>query len=158
MELATLPMEELAKILELQLENGGRANLVVTGNSMYPMLYHRRDRVTLVPVRAPLSRGDLILYRRENGLYILHRIITKPKNGVFDCSGDNQWIRETVKESQVVAKVEGFVRKGKTCTGEELLYRLYVVLWNGFFPVRKPLIRMRRALGRFRVALGKMNR
>ena len=45
MELATLPMEELAPLLQLQLDNGGKANLVVTGNSMHPTLLHRRDIV-----------------------------------------------------------------------------------------------------------------
>lgn len=158
MELATLPMEELAKILELQLENGGRASLVVTGNSMYPMLAHRRDSVTLVPVTAPLRRGDLILYRRENGQYILHRIITKPKEGSFLCSGDNQWVREPVTQGQVMALVEGFVRKGRACTGEELFYRLYVAVWVAMFSVRRPLIRLRRRLGKFRADLrGKSN-
>ena len=91
MEQAIIPMESLAQLIRLQLEKGGRSSLLVTGISMYPILRHRRDTVELVkPER--LRRGDLVLYQRDSGQYILHRIITRPKDGAFICSGDNQWV------------------------------------------------------------------
>ena len=150
MELATIPMEEMAVLLQTQLTHGGIANLVVTGNSMYPMLFHRRDSVTLATVSQPLRKGDLILYRRENGTYVLHRIVTKPKDGAFLCAGDNQWIREHVCSQQVIARVIRFVRKGKPHEASALSHRIYIWLWIALFPLRKPLIRLRRSIGRLR--------
>lgn len=150
MELATIPMEEMAALLQTQLSHGGIANLVVTGNSMYPMLFHRRDSVTLATVSQPLRKGDLILYRRENGTYVLHRIVTKPVKDVFFCAGDNQWAREQVCSSQVIARVIRFVRKGKQHPVSSLSHRSYVWLWIALFPLRKPLIRLRRGIGRLR--------
>lgn len=153
MELTTIPMEELAALLQTQLTHGGTANLVVTGNSMYPMLLHRRDSVTLATVPGQLRKGDLILYRRDNGTYVLHRIVTKPKSGAFFCAGDNQWIREPVCESQAIARVVEFTRKGKRYQVSELSHRIYIWVWNVMFPMRRPLIRLRRSIGRLRKKL-----
>lgn len=155
MELATLPMEELAPLLQLQLDNGGKANLVVTGNSMHPTLRHRRDIVTLIPVERPLRRGDLILYTRKSGQYVLHRIVTKPKNGAFICSGDNQWVPENVEESQVKALVVSYIRDGKVIPVDSLCCRLWVSFWVAVFPIRRPLMIPRRLLGRLRKKLKK---
>lgn len=146
MQVSTIPMESLAGILSLQLESGGRGRLVVTGDSMYPTLRHRKDVVYLIPVTRELKRGDLILYKRKTGQYVLHRIVTKPKNGTFICCGDNQWEKEPMREEQVVALTDGFLRNGKEC--RENAFRVW--LWIALFPVRRPLLAMRRFLGRLR--------
>lgn len=150
MQLTTIPMESLVQILETQLQLGGRANLVVTGDSMYPTLRHRKDMVELVPPPDKLKRGDLILYRRESGQYILHRIISRPKGDGFFCSGDNQWERESVSQPQVMALVDRFTRKGKTYRINDLSNRLWVGAWCWLFPVRRPLLALRRWVGRWK--------
>ena len=146
MQVSTIPMESLAEILSLQLESGGRARLVVTGDSMYPTLRHRKDVVYLNPVSRKLERGDLILYKRKSGQYVLHRIVSKPKNGAFICCGDNQWEKEPMTEQQVVAIADGYIRNGKEC--RENTFR--VNLWIFLFPVRRPLLAMRRFFGKLR--------
>lgn len=150
MQISTLPMEELMPILTAQLKSGGRATLVVTGNSMYPTLRHRADAVTLVPVSRELKRGDLILYQRESGQYVLHRIVARPKNGSFICCGDNQWEREPVTRDQVLALADGIIRSSKACTEASRRYRAWVALWVAMLPVRRPLLAMGKAFGRFR--------
>ena len=154
MELSAVSIESLIPVIRLQLENGGRSHLVVTGVSMHPTLRHCRDMVELVPPPAQLQRGDLILYRRENGTYVLHRIVTKPKNGDFICSGDNQWEPENVSAHQVIALVDVYVRSGKRIPVKALSIQTWVNLWIALFPVRKPLLKMRRVLGRCRKRLG----
>lgn len=153
MRAVDIPMEELAKLLQLQLDHGGEATLTVTGVSMLPMLYNRRDSVKLAVITAPLKKGDLILYRRENGQYVLHRIVRCRDVKEFVCCGDNQWEPETVTAGQVMAVVSGFSRAGKTYTVTHRGYRLYVWLWVGLYPVRRVLIALRRVLGRVRRAL-----
>ena len=155
MQTVTIPMEQLAQLLQVQLAQGGRAELNVTGNSMKPMLHHRRDAVSLVPADGQLKKGDLILYRRENGKYVLHRIVRVRGELEFICSGDNQWEPETVFDQQVMAVVTGFRRDGKQYDVGHKGYRLYVWLWVGMFPVRRPIIALRRRLGRLRRALRK---
>lgn len=155
MQSVNIPMEELAKLLQVQLDNGGRAVLTVTGVSMLPMLRDRRDSVELAVVTAPLKKGDLTLYHRENGQYVLHRIVGVTDKNEFMCCGDNQWEPETVTKSQIMAVVKGFTRAGKSYTVSHRGYRIYACLWVGLFPIRRPLIAMRRLLGRTRRAFRK---
>lgn len=154
MELSAVSIEALIPVIRLQLENGGRAPLVVTGISMHPTLRHCRDMVELIPPPDVLHRGDLILYQRESGAYVLHRIVTKPRDGRFVCSGDNQWEPEDVAAHQVIALVDTYIRDGKRIPVKALSNRIWVGLWIGLFPVRSPLLKLRRALGRWRKKLG----
>lgn len=150
MELTAIPMESLAELLLLQMENGGVARLIVTGNSMYPTLRHRKDTVFLRPAARALERGDLILYRRQDGAFVLHRIVTRPRKNVFFCAGDNQWRREPVNADQVLAVADGFIRKGKTYKENNCGYRLWVAVWLLLLPLRRPILAFRRFLGRIR--------
>lgn len=149
-----MEMESLSELLMLQLQNGGHAHLTVTGCSMQPMLCHRRDTVELIPVSKKQKAGDVILYRRENGQYVLHRIIAETEDG-YICCGDNQAMREPVAHGQLLAVVDGFVRKGKRHTVEDPGYRLYTAVWVKLFLLRKHYIALRRCLGRLRRKLGK---
>lgn len=150
MQISSVPMESLAQILALQMESGGVARLVVTGDSMYPTFRNRKDVVYLSSDTGSLKKKDLILYQRDSGQYVLHRIVSKQKNGVFICCGDNQWEKEPVTARQVVAVVIGFHRKGKEQTPDTFGYRTWVNLWVGLFPLRRPLLAIRRWLGRIR--------
>lgn len=144
-----IPMAELSELLLLQMETGGRAQLTVTGGSMLPMLSPHRDAVELTLADRPLKKGDIILYRRENGAFVLHRIIAL-RDGAYCCSGDNQVMREPVKPEQVLALVDGYIRKGKRRSVDGFGYRLYKTLWVALFPVRGIYIAIRRPLGRLR--------
>ena len=154
MQTRTIPMEELAELVMLQLEKGGRAWLTVTGWSMMPLLYHRRDAVELIPVSPQQKAGDIIFYRRENGQYVLHRIIAVTEDS-YVCCGDNQAERETVLHTQLLAVVDGFTRKGKRYALTAPGYRLYTAVWVKLFPLRKYYIALRRCLGRIRIKLKK---
>ena len=149
-----VPMEELIPIIRLQLEQGGKAPLQVTGNSMYPMLYHRKDTVLLEPV-TEVCKGDLIFYRRENNAYILHRVVKLLDSERMICCGDNQYEPEEVTRSQVIARVTEFTRKGKSHSVTERGYRMHVWLWTGLFPVRKQLLTLRGWLGNIKRYLQK---
>lgn len=148
MQTVTMPMESLAELIQVQLDNGGKANLTVTGNSMRPMLTNRRDSVTLVRTDK-YTVGQIPLFRRDNGAYVLHRIIDVTEDG-YICCGDNQTIREPVREDQMVAVVSEFVKSGMHYTVEQWHYRLYSAVWMKLFPVRRLYYRGRRFLGRLR--------
>lgn len=144
-----IPMAELSELLLLQMENGGRARLTVTGGSMLPMLRPHRDAVELITPNGMQKKGDIILYRRQDGDFVLHRIIALGENA-YICSGDNQVMREPVKPEQVLAVVDGYIRKGKKRSIHGFGYRLYKGLWVGAFPLRGIYIAIRRPLGRLR--------
>lgn len=146
---AVLPVEQVARLVQVQLENGGVAQLNVTGYSMMPMVHHRRDRVQLATITGKEKIGDVIFYRRENGKYILHRVVDKTKDG-FICCGDNQAEKELVLPQQLLAVMTGFTRNGKTYSVTHPAYRLYTGLWVGLFCLRPAYIALRRRFGRWK--------
>lgn len=148
MKAIPVPMESLAEVIQLQLENGGKATLAVTGGSMLPMLRNRRDMVVLIPPAEP-KKGDVVLFIRNNGSYVLHRIVATTETG-FLCCGDNQDVCEPITPEQIVAVVDSFSRKGKSYTLDNFWYRVYKTVWMKFFFLRPCYIRVRRLLGKLR--------
>lgn len=150
MQVRYLPMEQLGELLGEQLAHGC-AHLPVTGSSMLPMLRGGRDTVKLAPANVPLPEGEVILYRRENGQYVLHRLIRMVDAETCLCCGDNQWQGELLPARRVIARVVAFQRAGKWYdTNKSKGYRLYRKIWTALFPVRRPVLAVRRILGRAR--------
>ena len=152
MKKIAIPMEELMALLQLQMQTTGSAPLTVTGWSMMPMLHNRRDSVVIEPVEDRQKKGDLILYRRENGQYVLHRILRLNKEG-YVCCGDNQFFTEKVGESQLIAVVTRFTRGGKSYDVDNKGYRRYVWWWVNFHWLRWLYLGPRRLLGFVRTAI-----
>lgn len=147
MKLRKVPMESLIEVILLQMETAGAADLTVTGCSMLPMLRPYRDTVRLKPVEGLLQPGDIALYRRDNGKYILHRVIRYAADGYLFC-GDNQDELEPVRQDQMVALVTGYQKDGKHRSMKRPGYRLYSFLWVKLFVFRKYYIWLRRRIGR----------
>ena len=148
MKQKVVPMEELYPIIKEQLEAGGQYLLPVTGCSMLPALRQGRDSVILRPP-ARLKRRDIILYRRQSGQYVLHRIIRQEGEG-FLCCGDNQFLAEYVAPKQILAVVSAIMQNRRQKELRSLSWQLWSCLWTALFPVRRPLIRLRRAMGQFK--------
>ncbi|MBE6943663.1 MAG: hypothetical protein E7453_05315 [Ruminococcaceae bacterium] len=144
----TLPMEQLIGVVQLQLKEQGVASLVVTGNSMWPLFRHMRDRVLLTPP-ASCKKGDIVLYQRENGKFVLHRIIKTEKETCI-CCGDNQCEKERIQRDWILAVVTDFERKGKLYSVTSKGYRLYKRVWMGLFQVRRGIFLLARGCSRLK--------
>lgn len=119
------------------------------GVSMLPMLHPDRDLVKLSPLPTKLKKFDLPLYRRDNGQFVLHRIIQVGET--YTCIGDNQYVKETgVRQDQMIALVSAFVRKGREYSVLAPMYRLYCRVWSGTRFVRRGCRSLRYRLGRLR--------
>lgn len=95
------------------IKSGYEVPLNVTGNSMLPFLRHDRDRVILSDFKGCAEKGDILLYKRPDGQFILHRVI-KAENDKFWFSGDIQNVAEgPVNIDAVIAKVIKAERNGK---------------------------------------------
>ncbi len=122
-------MVSLSPIMEEVIAAGGTVELTVSGNSMFPMLKHRISRVKLSPA-GQLKVGDLPLYRRDNGAFVLHRII-RDNGETYSMCGDNQYILERgIRPDQIIAVMTAFSRDGKKWTkSDNVLYTIYVRIW-----------------------------
>lgn len=135
-----LSAEELIPSLLELLEEADCVPLVISGSSMTPFLVHNRDTVYLSKVRQPLKRGDMILYRRDNGKYVLHRIYrTDPES--YTLVGDAQTALERgIRPDQVLALVSAVRRKGKLLQPGSFWWAFFQRIWIRLVPLRPGIL------------------
>lgn len=122
-ENASISSDTLHLILSEVLAKGQPISITVTGTSMQPFLRHSRDRVLVQPIEpTKITRGDILLYKRENGQFVLHRVHSMQEKS-FVMIGDAQWILEKgISRDQVLGKVTDALRKGKKISCEHGLF------------------------------------
>lgn len=128
-------VEELLPLILEQLAAGQTVRFAPYGVSMLPMLRQGVDTVVLSPVPGKLKKYDLPLYRRDNGKFVLHRIVKAGKT--YTCIGDNQYVLEFgIRQDQLLALVTGFYRGDRYHSVRSPGYRCYCVVWHLSRPIR----------------------
>lgn len=124
-----------------ELNRTGRLVYTNKGVSMMPLLRQDRDLMIIEKkVEGQLKQYDAVLFIRDNGQYVVHRILkVRPKD--YWIVGDNCVSGEYIREDQIIGVLTGVVRDGKTITKTDPMYRLYVWLWCRFYPARFFLLR-----------------
>ena len=141
MERLEKSMEILVELMEEPLAEGREVGLTTRGNSMWPLLLSGRDKIFLKRLDF-YKKYDIILYKRDNGSYVLHRIVGE-KNGAFILAGDGEFKKEyPIYKNQIEAGAVGGVRKGRPFSCTDFPYRLYSVVWTFLLPVRPFVIRL----------------
>lgn len=124
-----LRLAVLMPVIREQLAAGRSVRFGPKGTSMRPMLRQGIDDVELSALPESLKKYDLPLYQRDNGQYVLHRIVKA--GDTFTCIGDNQYLRETgVRPDQMIGLVTAFYRGDKRYPVTAWHYRLYCRLWH----------------------------
>ena len=136
---------------EEAIEKHGQLMYTNVGDSMLPLLRQGKD--VFVVSRKPegrLKKYDVPLYKRDNGAYVLHRILKVRKDDYVLC-GDNRWERETgITDRHVIGVLTAVIRDGKTISVSDRKYRLYVHLWCDFFYLRAFILRLKSMLRRIK--------
>lgn len=123
------PMEELVPLIKEALSAGRTVRISPRGTSMLPMLRQGIDSVVLASVPGILKKYDLPLYQRENGKYVLHRIVDVCDT--YTCVGDNQFSSEkNIRQDQLIAVVTAFYRGEKKWSTSNPLYQFYCRFWH----------------------------
>lgn len=137
------PMADLVPIICSFLEQDKDVTLTARGNSMRPILVDRRDLLTLSSCDPhSLSVGEVVLYKRDNGVYVVHRIIGK-EQGNYTMMGDGQANREPgIRPDQILAKMTSFVRNGKLISCSDKGYLRYTRFWTNSYFWRRVHIRL----------------
>ena len=60
-------MEELYPVMAEKIADGGEVTFTVSGISMQPMVFNRRDTVTIRKHNGKLKKYDIPFYRRDDG-------------------------------------------------------------------------------------------
>lgn len=123
--------------IEQLLADGNTIKIKPQGYSMYPLFVPGRDEACIECTNfSYLKRGDVILYRRDNGVLVLHRIWKITENS-FYMVGDNQTdIEGPLRADQFRGKLVGIVRNKDFIDVKNPLYRLLSSLWLSLRPIR----------------------
>ena len=119
-----------------ELEKNGILAFVPGGNSMWPTLKNRGQSVVVLIKKEKLKRFDVALYLRDNGTFVLHRVMEPTEWGYIIC-GDSQFTLEKVREDQVFGVMEGFYRGKKYIDCKDKKYIKEVERWFRRKRIRK---------------------
>ena len=134
--------EELIPPLLSLLEEAESVPLVISGYSMTPFLIHCRDTVYLSKIRQPLKRGDMVLYQRDSGNYVLHRIY-RCESETYTMVGDAQTLLERgIRPDQMLALVTAVRRKGKLLKPGSFWWVFFQRVWIRMVPLRPVVLKI----------------
>lgn len=170
-----VPLAELSPVMQACMEQGQEVVLTITGNSMRPFLRHGKDQVVLVKADpADLMPGDVPLYRRRDGHFVLHRIVARddgqqrlvlggkeplPTAGGslrYTMLGDAQTTLEPgIAPDQILARAAAFLVRGKRIECDSAAYRRRTLRWHRMMRCRPCLVWLCMLPGR---AVGKCRR
>ncbi|MEG0770556.1 MAG: S24/S26 family peptidase [Clostridia bacterium] len=129
-------LEDMYPFMNEMLSSGKEIEITITGDSMFPTLHNRRDMVVLAKTE-DFKRGDIVLYRRKTGQFVLHRIVRISDEDLF-LVGDNQKdIESGITKADVIATVKEITRNKKHFSVTNKRYRLYSYIWLLIIPFRR---------------------
>ena len=102
-------MDEIFPIIEEGIKSGGRIRFYPRGKSMLPLIREGIDSVIFEEIKE-VKKYDLILYLREDGTFVLHRVIKISKDEYTFCADNLLTIEKHIKRQALKAKVTGIYR------------------------------------------------
>jgi len=147
------PLSEISPFMLECMKDGLAVTIAVNGRSMTPLLRDKRDAAVLQkPLEdAPLNVGDVPLYLRDSGQYVLHRVVSVQPDGCYTMMGDNQTVREPgIRHDQILAVAAAFYRGKKIISADSSGYKRYVWMWLHCPPCRYLWVFASRIIGKIK--------
>ena len=121
---------------------GKECRLLISGSSMAPFLVHERDSILFSKPDRELRRGDMVFYQRDNGQYVMHRILHVRPEGLYIIGDAQTEVEGPVKPEQVFALVTKVNRKGKWVGPGNFWWWFFSTVWLRLFPVRRLILKL----------------
>ena len=138
--------EDIEHKIRETLDMGKNFKISPNGSSMLPLIVQGRDHVYIKKPEGRLKKYDIAFFKRDDGKFILHRVVRVKKNSYVMC-GDNQVIVEwPVRADQIIGIADEFTHKGKTTKCSNILYRTYAALWSILRPYRLFMLKLYRKI------------
>ncbi len=125
---------------------GERICVPVTGGSMSPFLVGGRDHVLLQAPPKTVARGDMALFRRKDGGYVLHRVIRVCEDGLYLVGDGQRELEGPVAPEQVLAVATNACRKGRWIGRGDFWWDFFAGAWLTLLPLRTGLRRRARII------------
>ena len=131
---------------ETEIRKSGYVVFTNKGDSMMPLLRENRDLLVIRAIEEPLKKNDAVLFKRDNGAYVLHRIIKVCGMGMYRVCGDNRDYAERVPEEWIIGVLTEIIRDGKHITMQDPEYLKYLKK----LPARRFRLRVRHYLSKIK--------
>ena len=113
-------------------------HVVPAGVSMLPLIRGGRDDVIITPVDREIKRGDIVLFRRDDGANVMHRVFRFP-GGRIETFGDGCASPDApVLREQIWGIAAKLIRDGKTYNLDSAAARAQGYIWWIIYPFRRP--------------------
>lgn len=120
-----LRVEQMLPLIREVIGNGGSFTLYPRGTSMLPLIREGVDAVELVAAGVP-ARGDIVLFRRRDGSFVLHRIVGVSSDGYTVCGDHQHMLERGITPDCIEAKVAAILRDGVRVPVTDPRYLRYV--------------------------------
>lgn len=136
-------------------ETGAKVPVEITlaGVSMQPLIRKGRDVVTILPVEGELKKGDIVLFRRADGAYVVHRIFRIEKDRIITLGDNCENPDPPISRAQILGIVKTIRRGRRVIETSSAAQQRYGKIWMKFLPLRKRILHFRFVI---RKNLGKM--
>ena len=122
--------------LRSEIDKHGTIVYKVSGTSMLPLLKQETDLVVICKISASLKPRDIVLYQRDNGTFVLHRVI-KAHGDSYTMRGDNcSQLEHGIRRDQILGKLTQIVRDGKSIDLSSRSYEAYARIMAAALPRR----------------------
>lgn len=149
-------MKEIQTSIADELRAGRVVSTETHGISMKPLLVEGKTLVVIEPLRRALSVGELPVFLRPDGKYVIHRVIGMDEKNYYT-RGDNCLNSETVPKEQMLGVAVEIYRNGRMLRVTDRRYRLYVAVWQALTPLRLGWKRLRVKLSRLKKRIKREN-
>ena len=139
--------EYLDMVCDLLAQGHTGVPVPVKGVSMRPFL-RDGDRVLLDRVTDPIAKGDILLFCRPGGQYVLHRVVRIPDDTALWMLGDSQLVAERIPREAVRARAVCALIRGKKVAPGTLRWWFYAHPWRLLAPWRRQIGRLRECFRR----------
>lgn len=118
------------------LEKKGSVTFNPAGKSMLPTIRDKGDKVVIKKIKK-IKKYDILLYVRDNGDFVLHRVLKVNPNNTFNMCGDNQhYIEKNVRKGQILGTVIKIYRNNVLISTKNPVYKIYSIFWVFLRPIR----------------------
>lgn len=147
-------LSEVEPMMQRMLAEGGTFQFYPHGTSMLPLIKEVRDQVILTAVPEKLEKYQVILYKRKNDTFVLHRIVEVKETTdgeEYTMRGDHQYQNEYgIRKEQMIGMVCGIVKNGKTVDPLHGLEYAKAVLWVNTVRLRQGVFFARRCVSKIK--------
>ena len=129
---------------EQELERTGKLIYTTVGTSMRPFIRSQEDLVVIE--RRPdlrYEKYDAVLYRRDSGQYVLHRIVKVGADGYTMCGDNRAWLEPGIRQDQILGVLTAVIRQGQRIDVNTEEYRREIRRWVAWYPVRAVILKIK---------------